>query len=179
MTLDAGSVLRFWRDAGPHRWFSKDPAFDHDFCGRFLALHMSAARGELDGWSATPGGALALLILLDQFPRNAFRGTGHMYATDSLARHFARRMVSARHDRRVDHAMRLFCYLPFAHSEDIDDQNRSVALHEALGRPWIDHALDHRSIIERFGRFPHRNAILGRDTAPEERRFLSRGGFAG
>jgi uncharacterized protein (DUF924 family) len=178
-TPDAANVVAFWRRAGPRQWFSKSPAFDRDFHDRFLALHMAAAGRQLDNWEATPDGALALLILLDQFPRNAFRGTAHMYATDPLARCFACRMVTAGFDKQVDHAMRLFCYLPFAHSEDIDDQHRSVALHEALGRPWLDHALGHREIIERFGRFPHRNAILCRNTTPEERRFLSKGGFAG
>jgi uncharacterized protein (DUF924 family) len=174
-----GNVVGYWRNAGADRWFSKDPDFDRCFRERFLVLHMAASRGELDDWAETPEGALALLILLDQFPRNAFRGSGHMYATDALARHVAYQMIDAGFDRQIASDLRLFCYLPFAHSESLDDQQRSVEFHRELGRPWVDHAEGHRHIIERFGRFPHRNSILGRRTTPEEYRFLNQGGFAG
>ncbi len=179
MPADAAAVVAFWREAGPARWFRKDPAFDADFHTRFLVLHMAAARRELDAWAATPEGSLALLILLDQFPRNAFRGTAHMYATDPLARDFARRMVEAGQDQRVEEPLRLFCYMPFAHSEDLKDQHRSVTLQRALGATQLEHSQGHRNIIVRFGRFPHRNALLGRMTRPQEQAFLDEGGFAG
>ncbi|OZI69816.1 hypothetical protein CAL24_23735 [Bordetella genomosp. 2] len=176
---DPDAVVRFWREAGPERWFRKDTAFDQAFRERFLDLHMAAARRELDHWESSAPGALALLILLDQFPRNAFRGTGHMYATDPLARYYTRRLLEAGHDARIETGMRVFCYLPLSHSESLDDQRQSVALQRQLGEPWLYHAEDHLRIVERFGRFPHRNALLGRDTTPEEQAFLDEGGFAG
>jgi len=175
----AAAVVSFWREAGPAAWFRKDDRFDTRLRERFLALHMEAARRTLDGWAETAEGSLALLILLDQFPRNAFRGTGHMYATDALARYFARAMVDRGQDQAIEPALRLFCYLPFAHSEDMADQQLSVRLQQALGADAQDHARGHLRIVERFGRFPHRNAMLGRDTTAEERAFLDGGGFAG
>lgn len=175
----AADVVRFWREAGTGQWFTKDPAFDRRFRERFLNLHLAAARRELDDWAGTAEGALALLILLDQFPRNAFRGTGHMYATDPLARHFARRAHEARHIDAVDPVLRLFFCLPLAHSEDLADQDLSVELNSALGPDARSHAEGHRDIIRRFGRFPHRNALLGRQTTAQEQVFLDQGGFAG
>ncbi|MGE0797351.1 MAG: DUF924 family protein [Lautropia sp.] len=177
---EALAIIDFWRIAGEHgQWFRKDTAFDHGFRERFLDAHMAAARRERDDWAATPEGALALLILLDQFPRNAFRGTGHMYATDALARHFARAADAAGFIDRVEPALRLFFCLPFAHSEDLADQDRSVTLNTRLGADARSHAAGHRDIIRRFGRFPHRNPMLGRDTTSAEQAFLDSGGFAG
>ena len=170
-------ILGFWREAGPQRWFSRDAAFDARFEARFRQAHFAAARRELDAWADTADGALALLLLLDQFPRNVFRGTGHAYATDPLARMFATRMVEHGLDRQVDPALRTFCYLPFMHSEALADQERCVALLQAHGDPkW---ALHHRDLIRRFGRFPHRNAALGRASTPEEQAYLDEGGFGG
>ncbi len=179
LSADAARVVSFWRDAGPAMWFVKDPAFDAAFRDGFLDPHMRAARRELDGWADTAEGALALMILLDQFPRNAFRGTGHMYATDPLARTFARGIVDAGLDRQIEPALRLFLYLPFAHSEDLADQERSVALVAGLEPPNPDHAKRHRDIVRRFGRFPHRNPMLGRVTTQEERSYLDGGGYKG
>lgn len=176
---EAADVVAFWRDAGPGLWFAKDDAFDRRFRDRFLSLHEAAARGELGAWLATTEGALALLLLLDQFPRNAFRGTPRMFATDPLAREAARSAICASHDRAVDPELRPFFYLPLGHSESLEDQERSVVLCEALGEPVLSHAKGHRDIIRRFGRFPHRNAILGRATTAEEQRFLDDGGFKG
>jgi uncharacterized protein (DUF924 family) len=176
---EAVAVVDFWREAGPALWFAKDPAFDQRFRERFLTSHEAAARGELDHWLATPNGALALIILLDQFPRNAFRGTRRMYATDSLAQRAADRAIRAGHDRAVEPAMQLFIYLPFGHSEDLRDQERAVELCKRLGQPTLKRAEGHRDIIKRFGRFPHRNAILGRPPRPEEQKFLAEGGFPG
>ncbi|HEX6241926.1 MAG TPA: DUF924 family protein, partial [Polyangiales bacterium] len=175
----ASRVVDFWRQAGPELWFSKDPGFDGRFRERFLALHEAAARGELAHWARWPDGALALLLLLDQYPRNAFRGTPRMYATDELARSVAERAIEAGHDRLVDVNLRLFMYLPFGHSERLSDQERSVELNRSLGEPSLSHALHHQQIVQRFGRFPHRNPILNRAMRPEEQAFLDAGGFAG
>jgi len=172
-------VVGFWREAGPERWFAKDAAFDLQFRECFIDAHWSAAQRDLDRWLKTPCGALALLLLTDQFPRNAFRGNAHMYATDSLARHFARQAQSQGHMSAVEPALRLFFVLPFAHSEDAADQDLSVQLHEVLGEPWLSHARGHRDIVRRFGRFPHRNRLLGRQTTHDELAFLADGGFAG
>lgn len=177
---DARTVVAFWQVAGEKGdWFSKNSEFDKRFRDRFLDLHCAAARRECDGWIEEPEGALALMILLDQYPRNAFRDTAHMYATDPLARLFARRAQAAGHMRRFDGDIRLFFCLPFAHSEALADQDVSVALNSVLGEPWTSHAEGHRDIIRRFGRFPHRNFILDRETTAEEADFLKHGGFAG
>lgn len=174
----ARAVISFWAASSAH-WFDKDAGFDRAFRERFLDLHMKVAAREHDHWMASPDGALSLLILTDQFPRNAFRGTGHMYATDPLARLYARRALAAGHIDNVEPAMRLFFCLPFAHSEDMADQDISVHLNRQLGQPWLGHAQGHRDIIRRFGRFPHRNPMLGRITTSEERAFLNEGGFTG
>lgn len=174
------AVVAFWREAGARgRWFDKDADFDRAFRERFLDLHMEVAARRHDGWLASAEGALALLILADQFPRNAFRGTGHMYATDPLARHYARKALEAGHMERVELELRLFFCLPFAHSEEMADQDLSVRLNAGLGQPWLAHAEGHRDIIRRFGRFPHRNPVLARTTTAEEAAFLEGGGFKG
>lgn len=178
-TVDPRSVTSFWREAGPEAWFLKDEAFDTGFRSRFLDLHYAAARRELDHWVKDTEGALALMILLDQFPRNCFRGTGHMFATDPLARHYAAKAIEAGHDIEVDEQIRVFFYLPFEHSENLADQKLSVELHKANAASYLEYAVDHLNIIERFGRFPHRNGPLGRETTPQEQAFLDGGGFAG
>ncbi|MCW8085018.1 DUF924 family protein [Sabulicella glaciei] len=172
-------VTSFWREAGPRLWFAKDEAFDTRFRTRFLALHEAATIGALAAWAGTPEGSLALLVLLDQFPRNAFRGTRRMYASDPFARQIAAAAIAAGHDVALEPAMRLFVYLPFGHSEDLADQERSVAFAHGLGQPSLSHAERHRDIIRRFGRFPHRNPILGRTMTAEEQRYLDEGGYAG
>jgi uncharacterized protein (DUF924 family) len=176
---DAAEVVEFWHKAGPDRWFTKDAAFDDHFHANFRELHLSAARRELDHWSDHAEGSLALIILLDQFPRNCFRGSAHMYATDPLARHFASKAIEAGHDEQVDPDLRVFMYLPFEHSEHLADQYRSVELTRHVDEDYMKYALEHRDIIQRFGRFPHRNPMLGRETTPEEQAFLDSGGFAG
>jgi uncharacterized protein (DUF924 family) len=176
---EASSIVAFWREAGPKLWFAKDPQFDHRFRTRFLALHEAAVRGELKDWTTAAEGSLALIILLDQFPRNAFRGTARMYDTDALAREIADCAIAAGQDQEIARDLRLFVYLPFGHSESLADQERSVALSEHLGEVVSRHARGHRDIIKRFGRFPHRNPLLGRDMTAEEQRFLDEGGFAG
>jgi uncharacterized protein (DUF924 family) len=175
----ARDVLRFWRDAGPKQWFARNSAFDDDFKSRFEALHHAAAARALDGWAADAEGALALLVLLDQFPRNAYRGAARMFATDGLARAIAHAAIASGLDRQVDAGLRCFFYLPFMHSEDLADQERSVQLNAALDANTRRFAQMHRDIIARFGRFPHRNAALGRETTAQEQRFLDEGGFSG
>lgn len=178
-TPSPSDVLGFWKEAGPGKWFKKDAAFDAAIRDRFLDAHFAAARGEFEDWGATAEGSLALLLLLDQFPRNIFRGSGHAFATDGLARAVAARAVDAGHDLEVAENLRCFFYLPFEHSEDLADQERSVTLCEPLGPDMLKWAVLHRDIVARFGRFPHRNAALGRQTSPEEQAFLDEGGFAG
>jgi uncharacterized protein (DUF924 family) len=173
------SVTVFWRDAGEDAWFEKNDAFDADFRNRFLDLHYAAARRECDDWNTHAEGSLALMILLDQFPRNCFRGTGHMYATDPLARYFADNAIAAGQDLELEELVRVFLYLPFEHSESLADQERSVELTVAKAPEYLKYAEEHLDIIRRFGRFPHRNRMLGRATTAEEQAFLDGGGFSG
>ena len=179
LTVQPEDVLAFWREAGPERWFRKDDVFDAEFRARFLAAHEPAVQGEFDHWSTRAEGALALLILLDQFPRNAFRGSPRMFESDSKALAIARLALQAGFDMEVEPDLRNFFYLPFMHSEQLNDQDLAVQLAGKLGGEALRFAIVHRDIIARFGRFPHRNALLGRTTTPEEQRFLEDGGFAG
>lgn len=175
--IEASEVVAFWREAGPSKWFRGGAAFDAACRERLLAPHLAAARREFDGWMATGAGALALLLLLDQAPRNVFRGSAHAFATDPLARRFAAAALEAGHDQGCEPLLRPFFYLPFEHSEAPADQARSVALFEALGDAMsLRYARDHHEVIARFGRFPHRNAALGRETTPEEQAWLDAGG---
>ena len=178
--MTPADVVAFWTEAGPKAWYRKSKAFDAEISRRFEALHFAASRGELDGWADTPEGALALLLLLDQFPRNMFRGSPHAFATDPLARRVARTAVDKGFDARVEPGLRQFFYLPFEHSEQLEDQDRAVALCAASGDADLEKwARLHRDIIARFGRFPHRNPCLGRATTAEEQAFLNGGGFSG
>jgi len=173
-------VLAFWRAAGPPKWFRKSADFDREIRQRFLACHEAAATGRLADWEATPEGALALLILLDQFPRNMFRDSARAFATDPLARAVAERAVARGLHRQVPSGERMFFQLPFEHSENFADQERSLALSREINGGKADsYAEGHADIIRRFGRFPHRNATLGRLTTPDEQAFLDGGGFAG
>jgi uncharacterized protein (DUF924 family) len=177
---DPGEVIAFWRDAGPKAWFAKSDAFDAQIAARFEALHHRAARGECAAWSGSAEGALALLLLLDQFPRNMYRGSAHAFATDPLARAIADRALARGFDVSFEPQWRSFFYLPFEHSERLEDQERSVALCAATGdEDLVKWARLHRDIIARFGRFPHRNAALGRTTTAAEQAFLDDGGFRG
>ncbi|MEO7642830.1 MAG: DUF924 family protein [Ramlibacter sp.] len=175
----ANDIVDFWREAGPARWFRKDPAFDQSFRDRFLAEHETAAAGGLQQWQNSWQGSLALLILLDQLPRNAFRGEARMFATDAKALAVAGAALQAGHDRQAPEELRNFFYLPFMHSESMPDQQRALALTEPLGAEPHRFAVLHRDIIARFGRFPHRNAQLGRMNTHDEQAFLDEGGFAG
>lgn len=182
-------VIDFWFGApdAPARgrpraqWFRKDERFDQEIRERFLACHQAALAGRLEAWQATPYAALALAIVLDQFPRNMFRGEARSFASDALALAVARRLVERGFDRVYLPVERPFAYLPFEHSEELAVQRRSLALfgslaHSAESAASIDYARRHHEIIARFGRFPHRNAILGRDSTVEEVEFLKRPG---
>jgi uncharacterized protein (DUF924 family) len=175
----AREVVDFWRQAGPSRWFAKSDAFDAEFLSRFSVAHLAAARGELDHWSDDAEGTLALLVLLDQLPRNAWRNNPHMLATDGLALAAAKKAIDAGFDQQLDKELRAFFYLPFMHSEVLAEQERSVELNAALDANTQRYAVLHRDIVARFGRFPHRNRMLGRSTSAEEQKFLDEGGFAG
>lgn len=180
MTAHPNDILGFWRSAGRKKWFAKSAAFDEAIRLKFEPVHHAAARGEYDSWTGAPESALALLILLDQFPRNLYRGSGHAFATDPKARAVARAAVEAGFDRQVEPELRSFFYLPFEHSEDMADQDYNLALCAETGvEDDLKWAVIHRDIIVRFGRFPHRNAALGRETTLEEQQFLDEGGFGG
>jgi uncharacterized protein (DUF924 family) len=173
------AVVDFWREAGASKWFMKDSDFDAEFSRRFTDLHFEAARRRLESWLADPNASLALILLLDQFPRNAFRDTGHMFATDGLARHYARIALERGHVQHLPADLALFLCVPFIHSEALADQDYGVALYREHSPANLRHAVEHRDIIVQFGRFPHRNVLLGRESTQEEIRFLDQGGFAG
>ncbi|MDR7030406.1 DUF924 family protein [Rhizobium rosettiformans] len=177
-------VIECWLRHGPEAWFSRNEALDAEIEADYADLHFKASRCELSDWEETPEGTLALLLLLDQFPRNLFRGSAHSYATDPLARTTAHRALAKGFDKRVEPVLRPFFYLPFEHSEEMEDQKFSVSLFEkhrdetgdAEPLKW---AIVHLELIERFGRFPHRNAALGRQTTAEEQAYLDDDGFKG
>jgi uncharacterized protein (DUF924 family) len=177
----ARALLEFWFGApgDPHHnqfrpeWFQKSDIFDAGMRDRFASEHDRAAWGEYDAWAASAPGALALILLLDQVPRNIFRDTPRAFATDAKALEVAKQAIRDGHDHTLGPLERLFLYMPFQHSEDSIEQDRSLALYERLGlEDAHKFALRHQEIIARFGRFPHRNAILGRTSTPEEEAFL-------
>jgi uncharacterized protein (DUF924 family) len=173
-------ILAFWREAGGERWYTKDDAFDAEVRRRFLGLWEAARAGELAAWEETDDGALALVIVLDQFPRNMFRGDARSFSTDDSACAVADRALARGADTRIDPDLVEFLYMPFMHSERLVDQERCVALFRNGGRPDnLKFAQVHADIVRRFGRFPHRNLLLGRTTSAEEQTFLDAGGFAG
>lgn len=180
MVATPNDILGFWTHAGPKQWYAAKPAFDEAIRLKFEPVHHAAARGEYDHWAETPEGALALLLLLDQFPRNLYRKSGHAFATDPKARAIARAATEKGWHLQLAPELRQFMVLPFEHSEDIADQDLCLTLAEELDdAEMLKWAVIHRDIIVRFGRFPHRNAALGRTTTAEEQEFLDEGGFAG
>ena len=190
-------VLAFWfgdqvdgfcSDACRARWFVSNPEFDAEIRSRFGDLPAQARDGRLDDWLETPTGTLAYVIVGDQFPRNLFRGTAEAFAFDHLALAAARKLISEGQDRALGFDERAFLYLPFEHSEDLVDQHTSVGLFSQLRDQtpegsrhmtagYLQHAHQHRDIVQRFGRFPHRNAALGRVSSREEAEFAEGGGF--
>jgi uncharacterized protein (DUF924 family) len=183
---DVEQVLEFWfgrpddpgYGAAREAWFRQSDDFDAEIRDRFGELVDRAAAGALDGWAQTARGALALIILLDQFSRNLNRGSGASFASDPKALALAKQAIAAGHDRAVTPIQMHFFYLPFEHAEDLADQEQGVALMEAMpdheGKAnAVEYAVRHRDVIARFGRFPHRNAVLGRETTDEEAAFLA------
>jgi uncharacterized protein (DUF924 family) len=171
-------VLRFWfEQTGPKQWFEKDAAFDSEVRRRFLKLHEAVAAQPREALLKDARTARAALIVLDQMPRNMFRGSPRAFATDAKALEIAEELIARGHDAGLTRDERLFCYLPFEHAEDPGAQARCVALFAALGdadlTKWAE---AHKAIIDRFGRFPHRNAVLGRHSTPEEIEFLKEPG---
>ena len=170
----AEEVLRFWFGQDPKHWFVKNASFDAEIRSRFLPLYDELAANE--DWLSRPYHCLARIVVLDQFPRNMFRGTARAFAADPLALAAAKQAVAKGYDRDLLPAEKQFVYLPFEHSEALADQERACELMRPLGDEQYDYALRHKAIIERFGRFPHRNAILGRESTPEEIEFLKQPG---
>jgi len=179
-------ILHFWFGPGddPDRqrlWFDSSPAFDRECTAGFLADYERAAAGALDSWMDTPAPALALTLLLDQFPRNMFRATARAFATDAKALAVVKQALARRFDRAIPPIRRVFLYMPLEHSEQLDDQRESLRRFRALAvevpacTGFISYAERHLAVIERFGRFPHRNAILGRAPTPAETEFLAGG----
>ena len=175
---EAGAILDFWFAPGNEaNWFQAPPEFDRQIEQRFGNLMEPALAGMFDGWAETPEGALALILLLDQFTRNLFRGTPKAFAGDARARSITRLAIGRRFDLERSLRERVFFYLPLGHSEDLADQDEAVRLAGTLENDiFLGHARHYRDVIARFGRFPHRNAALGRDDTPEERLFLEREG---
>jgi uncharacterized protein (DUF924 family) len=178
--LAPADILAFWRDAGRERWYERDDAFDAEVRSRFLELWRKAAAGGLSSWETTEDGALALVIVLDQFPRNMFRNDIRAYSSDGLARAVADRAIARGADMGVEPGLLEFLYMPLMHSEQLADQQRCVELFRKAGNTDnLQYAERHAEIIRRFGRFPHRNPVLGRATTLPERAFLDGGGFSG
>lgn len=179
---EAADLLALWfSERVRPLWFNSTREFDRELRERYLDCYRAAAAGELKSWEETPAGALALVILLDQFPLNAFRGRPESFAGEAAAREVAGRAIDRGFDRELEDERKAFLYLPFMHSESLPDQDRSVALYEAAGLTEnLSFARHHRELIRRFGRFPHRNEILGRESTPAETEYLdSKGAFAG
>jgi uncharacterized protein (DUF924 family) len=176
----ADDVLGYWRAVGPQRWFVKNTAIDAEIRDKFQNLHAAAIEGLLGNWEDEVSGALAHVIVLDQFSRNMFRGSAAAFAADPLARATAGRAINRGFDRQTTKEERPFFYLPYMHSEALADQERCVELCRAAeDEGTLKYAELHAGVIRRFGRFPHRNAVLGRVTTPEEQAFLDGGGFGG
>lgn len=175
----AQDIITFWRGVGKDGWFQVNEAVDRRFRELFYDLHFAAARRECEHWLTQPYPGLALIILLDQFPRNVFRQTAHMFATDPLARHYAKRFIDDGLIEQIDTELKLFACLPFIHSEALADQDYALTVYERYAPDSLEWVHNHRSIVASFGRFPHRNSSLGRVTTPEEQAFLDEGGFAG
>ncbi len=179
MTDNPEDVVTFWREAGPEKWFKNDEAFDVEIADRFSALHRAAAQGDHDAWAESGDGALALILVLDQFSRNLHRGSALAFASDPEALQIAKTTLARGDDHLVREDLRIFFYMPFEHSESLADQRMAIRLAHAMhSANYLKYAHTHHDVIRRFGRFPHRNAVLGRHTTPAEKAFLESGGFS-
>ncbi len=176
---DAAAVLEFWLQAGPKSWFARDDDFDAAMRNRFASLHEEASQGQHDDWADSPDGALALVLVLDQFSRNLFRDDARAFAQDGHALKIAKDALDRGFDKKVDPAVFVFFYMPYMHSESILDQRSCIRLfHAANKSDNMTYAIIHHHVIARFGHFPHRNQAIGRPTSPAEQRFLDDGGFS-
>ncbi len=178
-SIDPQTIVDFWRDLGPERWFARDDELDATIAQRFGDVYERAAASELDGWADEPNGALALVLILDQFPRNMFRGTPRAFETDAKALQLAKAALARGDHYHVGEDVNQFFALPLMHSENLEDQEACVRWMGEIGEENVPYAEEHRDIVARFGRFPHRNTILGRATTSEEQAFLEGGGFSG
>lgn len=173
-------ILDFWEEAGPKKWFAKDAEFDATIATRFKDTHELAAQGGYDDWADDPDGALALIIVLDQFSRNLFRKSPAAFTQDEKCLRVTHKVIDEGLDKKMREDLRVFAYMPLMHSERLEDQELCIEKLQEIGADEnINYAKEHRDIIAKFGRFPHRNVALGRDTTEEEREFLDEGGFAG
>ncbi|MEM7299662.1 MAG: DUF924 family protein [Pseudomonadota bacterium] len=180
MTVSADDVLKFWLDAGTGKWWTKDDGFDAAIRENFATFWQEASRGDHDQWKDEPHSALALVLTLDQFSRNLNRNSALAFSNDSHCCSIVHHALDHGYDQECDPEIASFFYLPLMHSESIVDQERCVKLMHACGQPGgLEAALEHRDIVSRFGRFPHRNAVLGRHTSEAEQAFLDGGGFKG
>ncbi|WP_062232036.1 DUF924 family protein [Aureimonas sp. N4] len=177
-SIDPQTIVDFWRDLGPERWFARDDELDATIAQRFGDVYERAAAGELDSWADEPNGALALVLILDQFPRNMFRGTPRAFETDAKALQLAKAALARGDHYHVGEDVNQFFALPLMHSENLEDQEACVRWMGEIGEENVPYAEEHRDIVARFGRFPHRNTILGRATTSEEQAFLEGGGFS-
>lgn len=180
---NAEAVLKFWIDeVGPEAWYREDAALDRKIRENFIETLHAARRGDLASWLHRPESALALMIVLDQFPRNMFRGSGEAFQSDPRALDLAKKAISVGYDLKIDEPQRQFFYLPLMHSETLTDQDRCVRLiltrMPETGESNLKHACAHRDVIRRFGRFPYRNEALGRESSPAEQDYLAAGGYA-
>lgn len=177
LALIEKDVLAFWFGPEPLEarpaWFEKDADFDAEIATRFSRTYEAAAKGKLDALAMTASGSLALVVVLDQFPRNLFRDDPRAFATDRKALNLAHLAIEKGFDREMNKLQRQFLYMPYQHSEELNDQRRSLELFAALDKQTYEYAVRHYEIIERFGRFPHRNAILGRTSTEAEAQFLT------
>jgi uncharacterized protein (DUF924 family) len=181
MTVRPRDVLDFWFAAGPEKWFAKNDAFDAEIKRLFAETYRMASEGKLDSWANEAQGALALILMLDQFSRNLWRNDHRAFLQDAKALALADEAVRRRFDVETPVTARKWFYMPYMHAEDLAAQERGLVLFaQRLDDPeTMRHAVEHADIIRRFGRFPHRNAVLGRLTTPEEQTFLDQGGFKG
>jgi len=179
--MEANDVLEFWAGIGKRGWWTKSDEIDAQIHERFGELHTQACEGKLDYWAETPDGALALIIVLDQFSRNMFRGSPKSFEQDEKALSVAKSAIASGIDKQANKELRLFFYLPYEHSEKLTDQEESVNLLNSFNDSpeFMKAVIEHHDIIKQFGRFPHRNAVLGRETTPEEQAYLDGGGFKG
>lgn len=180
MNTTPEQILDFWIEIGPEKWWKRDNAVDSKIRERFAGTLEDARKGKLDHWLEEPDSALALIIIFDQFSRNLNRGSAQAFAEDTRCVHLVRGIIDRGLDERIRNDLRAFCYLPLMHAENPYDQDRCVEEMQKLNLEGnIKAAKEHAEIIHRFGRFPHRNKVLGRKTTPAEQAFLDDGGFSG